>query len=187
MGLGNVMRATMYIFAEIYNDRDFEIKLLKHHDSHILFKEEFEKYKNLHFSFVETGEELVKDSDVVMSAATYLDENVCEDKYFKKGVTVIPIHTRGFGNCDLFFDKVYADDTNHVRGFKYFDKFRSFAEVSDVVNGRAKGRENAAERILVYNIGIAIHDMHFASKIYNKVTSPSFELDMHAPKEKYWF
>ena len=30
-------------------------------------------------------------------------------------MTVIPVHTRGFQNCDLFFDKVFADDTDHVK------------------------------------------------------------------------
>jgi ornithine cyclodeaminase/alanine dehydrogenase-like protein (mu-crystallin family) len=78
---------------------------------------------------------------------------------------VIPVHTRGFQNCDLFFDKVFADDTGHVKSFQYFDRFKQFAEVSDVLCGASGGRENNEERILVYNIGLAIHDIYFAHKI----------------------
>ncbi len=83
----------------------------------------------------------------------------------------MPIHTRGFTNCDLVFDKVYADDTAHVHGFKNFGKFRFFAEVADVVNGKAPGRESETERILAYNIGLSIHDIYLAEKIYTAVTA----------------
>ena len=34
-----------------------------------------------------------------------------------------------------------------------------------------KGREDNQERILSYNIGIALHDLYFAKMIYNKVVS----------------
>lgn len=181
MGLGNVM------LANIFPNRDFQLKTLEYKTQHLLIKEEFSKYKNLHFIFVKTHEELVDGSDIIISAATYIKENVCEDKYYKKGVTVIPIHTRGFCNCDLFFDKVFADDTNHVRSFKYFNKFKYFAEVSDVINGKSAGRENDDERILVYNIGIAPLDIYFAKKIYNKLKDSVQDIDMHLPEEKYWF
>jgi len=44
------------------------------------------------------------------------------------------LYTRGFTNCDLFFDKVYADDTGHVDHFKNFKKFRYYAEISELVH-----------------------------------------------------
>ena len=47
------------------------------------------------------------------------------------------------------------------------------------------------ERILAYNIGISIHDIYFASKIYNLMaekgvldTLPDIEMD--DPTEKFW-
>jgi ornithine cyclodeaminase/alanine dehydrogenase len=57
-------------------------------------------------------------------------------------VLVVPVHTRGFTNCDLFFDKIFADDTGHVDHFRNFKQFKYFAEMSDVVNGTAEGRES---------------------------------------------
>ena len=71
----------------------------------------------------------------MISGATYLPNDVCADEYFDEGVLVQPIHTLGFTNCDMFFDKVFADDLGHVHHFKNFEKFRQFAEVCDVVNG----------------------------------------------------
>ena len=100
-----------------------------------------------------------------------------------------PIHTLGFTNCDLFFDKVFADDTGHVHHFKNFDKFKNFAEVCDVVNGEKQGRENDSERILTYNIGISIHDINFAANIYSMILSADGEVpsvNFEDPTEKFW-
>ncbi len=187
IGLGNVMRATMKIFADVFPERHYNIKLYRYKDSHISFMEEFKNYDCFHFDIKDSYEEVVKDCDVVMSAATYFDKDICSDDCFKKGVTVLPIHTRGFANCDLFFDKVFADDTAHVNGFKYFDKFKSFAEVSEVARGEKPGRENADERILVYNIGISIHDIYYASKIYKEYCGDIPDTDMKTPDQKYWY
>lgn len=187
MGLGNTVRATLEILETQIPDRELYIKLLKYKNQESDFQKRFSQYENLHFSFVDTPEEMIKGSDVVVSGATYLPNDVCEDKYFDEGVLVVPIHTLGFTNCDLFFDKVFADDYGHVHHFKNFDKFKSFAEVCDVVNGNVKGRENSSERILAYNIGISIHDMNFAANIYHMLSNSVLEeIDLKQPVEKFW-
>lgn len=191
MGLGNVVRSTLAILADKLPDREFHIKLLKYKSQEEDLAMRFANTKNFHFSFVDTPEEMVKGSDVVLSGATYLPNDVCEDKYFDEGVLVQPIHTLGFTNCDLFFDKVFADDYGHVKHFKNFDKFKHFAEVCDVVNEDSVGRENDAERILVYNIGVSIQDITFAAEIYQMLAKngvirslPNF--DMKDPTDKFW-
>lgn len=76
--------------------------------------------------------------------------------------------------------------------FKNFAKFRFYAEVSDVVNGRSVGRENDKERILAYNIGVSIHDINYAAHIYQMmkerpdVFKGLTDADMHDPTEKFW-
>lgn len=186
MGLGNVARATAIILFDKVKDRKLTVKLLKFNDEHQLFADRFKDCKNVEFQFCDTAEEVVDGSDVVISAVTYAGQNLCEDKYFKPGVVVIPVHTLGFTNCDLFFDKVFADDYGHVKHFKYFDKFKSFAEVSDVVNGLKPGRENDEERILVYNIGIALHDIYYAGQIYGKMENAATEVEFLPPTERFW-
>ncbi len=186
MGLGNVARATAIILFDKVKDRKLTVKLLKFNDEHQLFADRFKDCENIEFVFCDTAEEVVDGSDVVISAVTYAGQNLCEDKYFKPGVVVIPVHTLGFTNCDLFFDKVFADDYGHVKHFRYFDKFKSFAEVCDVVNGIKAGRENDKERILVYNIGIALHDIYFAGQIYNKMENSATEVEFLPPTERFW-
>lgn len=191
IGLGNTARSSLDVLLALYPDRKLIIKLKKYKNQHELFAKRFspdrsDNYRNVKFEYYDSFEEIVDGSDVVVSAATVFENDICPDECFKEGVLVVPIHTRGFTNCDLFFDKVYADDANHVNGFKYFDSFRSFAEVTDVVNGNAPGRENEKERILAYNIGIALHDIYFAGKLYELCGKDCSEISLNAPKEKFW-
>lgn len=188
IGLGNTARTTILCLHNLYPNREFDIKLLKYKGQEELFKERFKNYINFHFTYVDDYQSVVIDSDVVISCATYFGNDICEDSCFKEGVLVVPVHTRGFTNCDLFFDKIYADDTGHVCHFKNYDKFKKFAEVCDVVNGNAIGRENDKERILAYNIGLSIHDINYAAHIYEllKDNKSILDIDMLEPKNKFW-
>lgn len=186
IGLGNTARASLLTLVSLYPERNFTVKLKKYKDQHLLFAERFLEYANLSFEMLDTYEEVVRGSDVVFSAATVFETDICPDECFQEGILLVPIHTRGFTNCDLFFDKIYADDENHVRGFRNFGKFRSFAEVSSVVNGQAPGRESQKERILAYNIGIALHDIYFAKKIYDRIGQQCPEISLNGPKGKFW-
>ncbi len=191
LGLGNVARATLLVLASVA-DRELEIKLLRYKDQAELFAERFSGFSNLHFKIADTVEELITDTDVVVSCVTYLENDIAGDDLYGKGILLVPVHTRGFMNCDLFFDKIYADDTGHVDHFKYFSRYKYYAEVSDVINGKAVGRENDEERIIAYNIGVAMHDINFAAKIYEQICGDTMlsgrieDIDMCAPREKFW-
>ncbi len=191
IGLGNVARTSMLVLAAMA-DRKMEVKLLRYKDQAEDFRNRFKDFENLQFTIVDSVEECIKGSDVIISCATYFENDIAPDEWFDEGVLVVPVHTRGFTNCDLFFDKVFADDTGHVDHFKNFAKFRNYAEVGDVVNGRCAGREDDKERILAYNIGVSIHDINYAAHIYQMMKdSPDVfdqltDADMHDPTEKFW-
>lgn len=191
IGLGNVARSTLLVLASVIK-RKINIKLLKYKNQAELFIERFKEYKNLQFTIVNSVQDLIVGSDVVISCATYFENNIACDEWFDEGVLLLPIHTRGFLNCDLFFDKIYADDTSHVAHFKYFNNFKHFAEVSDYVCGQDIGRENNQERILVYNIGLSIHDIYYASHIYKEIMKRTdlynslVNLRLEEPTQKFW-
>ena len=185
IGLGNTARAAMEMLLMLYPNKQLTVKLLKYKNQHELFAARFPS-SQIQYVYCDTPQAVVENSDVILSAVTVFEEDICNTECFKAGCLVVPIHTRGFTNCDLVFDKVYADDTAHVHGFKNFGKFRFFAEVADVVNGKAPGRERETERILAYNIGLSIHDIYLAEKIYTAVTADR-EIDLKAPKEKFWY
>lgn len=166
MGLGVTARATMLCLLDSMPNEQFKVKLLKYKDQAELFIERFKDYINVSFEVVTSYEELIVGADVILSCISSASQIYGKDEWFKEGVLVVPVHTRGFQNCDLFFDKVYGDLTEQISHFKYFDKFKYFNEFTEVVCGADKGRENDNERILVYNIGIALHDIYIANKIY---------------------
>lgn len=191
LGLGNVARATLMVLAS-QTSSHINIRLLRYKDQAEQFIDRFKYLDNVSFTIVDGNEQLIRGADVVISCVTYLDHDIASDEWFDKGVLVVPVHTRGFTNCDLFFDKVFADDRGHVQGFKNFARFRSFAEVSDVINGDVAGRENDEERILAYNVGVSIHDIYYAAQIYElyKNNEDAFakleEVKMCDPVEKFW-
>lgn len=191
IGLGNQARATIKVLLAIFPDKEITLKLMEYKDQHLLFQEfvkELPTSKNIKFEICNSYRETVKGSDVIISSVTYFDEDICDNDCFDEGCLLVPIHIRGFMNCDLFFDKVFGDDTHHVEGFKYFNEFKQFAEISDVCRGIAKGRENDSERILVYNIGLSIHDIYFSEKIYElaELRNKGLEISLDSPKEKFW-
>ena len=167
MGLGQTGQAFLEMFATEEANRSKHIKLLKYRDHADKIAEQLKNSGFSHVEICDTYQGLIEDSDVVVSAVTYADKEFGKNEWFKEGVLVIPIHTRGFQNCDLFFDKVFADDIEHVRDFKYFNRFKSFGEIDQVLKKKIVGRASPEERILSYNIGIALHDIYIARKIYD--------------------
>ena len=187
MGLGNTARAVLLVLAELYK-RDLQIKLLRYKSQEDLFITRFAGYKNLKYECVSDYNDLMWNSDVIISAVTYADKDFCADnEIFSPGVLVLPVHTRGFTNCDLIFDKIFADDYGHVKHFKNFAGFKYFAEVSDILTGKSPGRESNQERILAYNIGIAAHDINFAANIYKLCRNNiNIDINMKGSSSKFW-
>lgn len=168
IGLGSTARATLTCLLESCKNEQLNIRLFKYKDQAEKIANEYKHYPNATFSIVDNTSDLVRGADVVVSCITDASGLLVEDEsLFKPGVLVVPVHTRGFQNCDTTFDKVYADDTDHVKGFKYFSQFREFHQIEEVLKGEVKGRENDSERILSYNIGLGLHDVLYASRIYD--------------------
>lgn len=171
VGLGTMGHATLRCLLDTNTDAPMTIRLKRYKDHAEQTVAMFASTPNVTFEIADSMEELVCGADVVVSCITDADSLLVDDvNLFKPGVLVVPVHTRGFQNCDTVFDRVFADDENHVSGFRYFSQFRQFAELSDVLAGRNPGRTSDSERILSYNIGLGLHDIYFANKISNKIS-----------------
>lgn len=167
IGLGNTGRATLQCLLDSEPDIMHHVTLLRYKNQAESFVLYFRNYTNVSFNICDKVDLLVSQSDVLVSCITEAQGLLCDNNdCYKEGCLVVPVHTRGFQNCDLFFDKVFADDAAHVCDFKYFSQFKYFAEIQDVVSGKKPGRESERERILSYNIGIGLHDVVFAAKIH---------------------
>lgn len=188
IGLGNTARAAALCLIEDNKGKDLLFRLLRYKDQAELFQERFKDFPNVSFEIVDTTRELAGGADVIISCLTDAKELICEDAdVYKPGILIIPVHTKGFQNCDLAFDKVFGDDTGHIQGFKYFKQFKQFHELSEVLLGKAAGRESEAERILDYNIGLGLHDALFASKIFDGADQSRYpQIHLERETEKFW-
>ncbi len=187
LGLGNIARAVALCLIADNSDREITIKLLRYKDQAEQFIDRFKAFNNVTFEIIDDKDAFVSEADVLISCVTVAKELLFpDDSLFKKGVTVIPVHMRGFQNCDLFFDKVYGDETSQIKNFKYFDKFRQYDELHHVLQGKNPGRTSNDERILCYNYGIALHDIVFASRIFEKTKSTQIGFDYKKESNKVW-
>ena len=170
IGLGKTADATMACMqATLPEDKEYTIRLKRYKNHAESFASKWAK-SNYNFVIVDTNEQLLQNCDVLVSAVTEMSELFCpNDAQYPEGILLIPIHTRGFQNCDLFFDHIFADDKGHVEGFRYFSQFKKFNEFSEVLLGKAVGRSDNRQRIIAYNIGLGLHDVLFASKIYERL------------------
>lgn len=184
IGLGNIMYAFLRCFLANYDNRPLKIKLYKHNKQELRLIKSFANFANISFEIYDDYDSVIRNSDIIVSAVTRIDHDFCNDDVYKPGCTVIPICTLGFQNCDLFFDKIFTDEIEQIRDFKYFNYFKSVSNTSDVLKGEKIGRSDDQERILVYNYGLAIHDLYFASKIYELVDDCN--VDYNYCKEKFF-
>lgn len=133
-------------------------------------------------------EQMAHDVDVFISCITNAQGLlVSDEKTFQPGVTVIPVHMRGLQNCDTTFDRVFGDDTDHVRGFKYFSQYKDYNEIGEVLAGRDPGRRSEEQRIIDYNYGLGLHDVVYAAKLYELLEGQQVpEVDIVKETSKYW-
>lgn len=188
MGLGNIARATALCLIADNQDRNIKIRLLRYKDQAEQFIERFKEASNVTFDIIDDKEEFISEADVVISCVTVATELLFpNDALFRKGITLIPVHVRGFQNCDLFFDKVFGDDTDQIRNWKYFSMFRQYDELHHVLLGSNPGRTSQNERILCYNYGLALHDIVYASKIYDVISGKECETFNYSRQDqKLW-
>lgn len=172
IGLGEVGKTFLKIAIDYFFDKKLTIKLFNYKGRAKEVAESFKNSPNVNFEIYDDYVEMVKDADVVVSAVTYVEEDFAKESVYKKGVLIVPIHTRGFIECDLKFDKIFCDDYGHISNFKYYNSYKNCREMQEVLAG-SLGRENDEERILAYNIGIAIHDLVFAKKIVDMIKENS--------------
>lgn len=178
IGLGNTARTTLLCLDAIQNHEDMQIYLFAYKNQHELFIERFSNFPNLHFTVFTDLKQMLKQSDVVISCITATNDVLAEPSDFKDDVLVIPVHTRGFQNCDLEFDHIFCDDISHISSFKYFKQYKSVTEMTDVINNKDF---SITGKRLAYNIGVSTQDIFFAKKIYDYILKADKKLE-----QKFW-
>lgn len=165
VGLGVIGKAVLRCLLAIH-EKPCDIWLLRYKDQAEKAVEEFQT-AGVSFHIVDEKMEMVRNTNVLFSSVTVMHEQFLPAEVYPSGYLCVPVHVRGFQNCDSVFDRVFGDDAAHLKDWENFGRFRQFAEFSDVLLGACAGRISPAERILSYNYGLGLHDLWFASKVYD--------------------
>lgn len=188
-GLGNTAYATFDVLTK-RKTTPLEVYLLRYKDQAEKFAERFRHVEDVKFFIVDSYEAVIENSQVLISCVLNMDDLFCAAEKYPQGITIIPIHSKGFQNCYLVFNKIFADQTAQIHSFKYWAQFSELnycGELTDVLTGKVAGRTNASERILSYNVGIAIHDIRFAFEVYKRVGADCAEVDLGSPADKFFY
>ena len=169
VGLGSTAIATLKCLDSQVERPGTHVWLLEYKERAPEFARMLSGMTRFDFHIAKTKKELVSHTEALFSCVTVMNEQFLPPEKFPSGYTLIPVHTKGFQDCDSAFDHIFGDDKGHICGFRHFSEFRTFAEIGDVLSGISQGRETSDDRIISYNVGIGLHDVWFASKIYERL------------------
>ncbi len=173
IGLGNTAIATLKCIEE-YLPHIKKVNLFSYKDTHLKFIEKF-KESRFEFEIIDNLETFIKRGKIIISAITYASKPFIKKEWLNDDVLILPIHSRGWQECDEIFDKIYTDDYEHT---KHFIK-KLTGELGDVLLGKIKGKEKEKkEKIIAYNIGIAIDDIVVAKLIYDEAKKQKVGLEI---------
>ncbi|MER9390128.1 ornithine cyclodeaminase family protein [Mesorhizobium sp. M0435] len=121
---------------------------------------------------VKEAEAAIRVADVVVTATSRLEDVAFQFGWVKKGSLAMPVHVLGWSqDITTASDLLLADDVGQFKnyiiatGSPYNDISRVRGSVSDIIAGRIAGRVRIADRIAVFNLGLAIHDVAIGSAI----------------------
>lgn len=137
-GLGNTAYATFDVLTtrrNILGSSPLEVYLLRYKDQAEKFIARFGG-EDVKFFIVDSYEEVIANSQVLFSCVTNMDSFFCAPEKYPDGITVIPVHSKGFQNCDLVFDKIFADQTEQIKSFKYWSQFSELNYCGEATTAR---------------------------------------------------
>ena len=148
-----------------------------------LFAAEMGERFGMDIRVAESAEEVVRQSEVLVTATTNVTDPIVKHGWLAAGSYFA--HVSGY-ECEYdvlrHADKVLVDDWELVKARMYssvalmwrdgeFSDDDLYAEFGQVVCGEKPGRENDDEVILFSPIGLALHDVAVASRIYQAAES----------------
>ena len=185
IGLGNIMNVVGEMMLRNINKK-VTVKLMDYKDHAHKFKERFSGNENINFQISYSYSDLMRDSDLIISAVSYVEEDFCKSEVYKKGCTIIPIHLRGFMDCDKNFDNIVTSDLVRIEGFKNYNSMKRVIYTDNILKGSSLIRNNIDDRTIIYNFGLAISDVYFAIKMLELFDESNHVQIKLGPDKKYY-
>jgi ornithine cyclodeaminase/alanine dehydrogenase-like protein (mu-crystallin family) len=135
---------------------------------------------------VETAQEAVEESDLVVTSGPILQNPrpVIEPGWLKPGAFACPLDFDSYwkGSALAEVEKLATDDVaqlGYYRSVGYFTETpEPYADLGQIVAGKKPGRENEDERTISVNLGLALEDMATARLIYREAVDRGIGIDL---------
>lgn len=124
-----------------------------------------------------SAKEAVADADIVVTAGPICSPaqpGITDMDWLKPGVTVVTIDYDSYLSPEVTraFDYIVTDDipqTEHTKESGFFTSIDKFeVDLADVIVGNKPGRVSDNQKILAFNLGVAIEDLPTAQMLYKK-------------------
>jgi ornithine cyclodeaminase/alanine dehydrogenase-like protein (mu-crystallin family) len=158
----------------------FQIKKVKAYDIHQQVAEDFAREMSKKFDVeievVKKPEDAVKKMDLVVTSGPILKKPTptIEANWLAEGSFASPVDFDSYwtGSALQQIDKLATDDQGQMQYYRdvgYFQQTpRAYADLGELVTGKKPGRQNASERTMAINLGIALEDMATAPLIFQR-------------------
>ncbi len=138
------------------------------------FADELSAKLGLSIEVVGTAEAAVRGLDLVVTSGPIVKhpQPVIEADWLAPGAFASPVDFDAYwqGGALRQIDKLATDDHDQMRYYRTAGYFQAtpepYADLGQIAAGLKPGRENAAERTMSINLGIALDDMATAIRIY---------------------
>jgi ornithine cyclodeaminase/alanine dehydrogenase-like protein (mu-crystallin family) len=117
-------------------------------------------------------QEVFEEADIIITAVGRPRERIFKEQWVKAGALVLPVGPRGWETAAIGkMDKFVVDDWGQFRhlyngkGGYYAPLPALHAELGEIVTRKKPGRQSADERIINFNLGMAILDIAVANEI----------------------
>lgn len=143
-----------------------------------------------------SAEEAIRDSDIVITATMSTFPYV-KGEWLKEGAFHSEISFWDTASEEVVhYDKVVVDDYHHVEDHAVDVAYRAVNEgyikreqvsdLGDIIIGKKVGRENSEERILFNPIGMSIHDVSEAFRVYNEAKKKGVGQSLNLWEHPHW-
>lgn len=197
IGAGVQSRTQLMAITSVFKN---QIELIKVFDLNEEKTKQFAKdmQSELNVSVVSarSAEEAIRESDIVVTATMSTFPYV-KGEWLKEGAFHSEI---SFWDTDpgelVYYDKVVVDDFEHVKHHGVDVSYRAVRDgvlseedvknLGNIVIGKTVGRENNKQKILFNPIGMSIHDVSEAFRVYNSAVEKGIGKDLALWEHPYW-
>jgi N-[(2S)-2-amino-2-carboxyethyl]-L-glutamate dehydrogenase len=197
IGAGVQSRTQLMAITSVFKNQIEQIKVYDLNEEKTKqFALEMQGELNVSVVNAPSAEEAIRDSDIVITATMSTFPYV-KGEWLKEGAFHSEI---SFWDTDpkeiAYYDKVVVDDYEHVKHHGVDVSYRAVRDgylkeetvsnLGDILIGKSEGRENPNQKILFNPIGMSIHDVSEALRVYKNAKEKGIGNNLALWEHPHW-